>query len=131
MITPAMAATIAIRMALWPGIELAARRAQPGGSRAPITLSRMILGGHGAARLIAVSTAVAARIAATDARYGRSSPAISRPMPLAAACRSIGGLIPDAGGQGLRLPAYQSAASITGRTPARSTLARADSTQAR
>src|SRR6266849_3623708 len=56
----------------------------------------MILSGQGAARLIAVSIAVAKRIAATERRYGRSSPATRRPMPLAADFPSVGGLITHA-----------------------------------
>src|SRR6266851_9695764 len=109
MITAAIAATAAIRMTLSPGIQLAAWRSQPGGSRAPITLSRMILSGQGAARLIAVSIAVAKRIAATERRYGRSSPATRRPMPLAADFPSVGGLITHAP------PEVKSAASGMGR----------------
>src|SRR6266446_5568394 len=92
MITAATAATAAKRMTLSPGIQLATWRSQPGGSRAPITLSRTILSGQGAARLIAVSIAVAKRIAAAEPRYGRSSPATRRPMPLAAGFPSVGGL---------------------------------------
>src|SRR5438105_3882304 len=56
----------------------------------------MIFSGQGAARPIAVSTAVAKRIVATEPRYGRSSPATRRPMPLAADFPSIAGLIADA-----------------------------------
>src|SRR5206468_1686558 len=59
MITVAMAAKAAICMKPSPGSQLTLSPNQPGGWSPPITLSRTILSGHGAARPIAVSTAVA------------------------------------------------------------------------
>ena len=68
MITVAMPANAAICMRPSPGSQLALSPSQSGGWSPPMTLSRTILSGHGAARPIAVSTAVASRMIASQPR---------------------------------------------------------------
>jgi hypothetical protein len=63
-----MAAKAAICMKPSPGSQLALSPNQPGGWSPPITLSRTILSGQGAARPIAVSTAVASKMIASQPR---------------------------------------------------------------
>src|SRR5438874_3712732 len=95
MITVARAAKAAIRITAPPGSQSATCRNHCGGGSPEMTLSRTILSGHGAARLIAVSTPVASRMTASQPRYGRSSSAIRRPIPLGRGIRSVFAAIVD------------------------------------
>src|SRR5215469_2561359 len=64
---------------------------QSGSRRASTTLSSTTLTGHGAARLIAVSTTIAKNTAASSSRYGRTSARIRRITSVAPLLGRYGG----------------------------------------